>query len=201
MLAGLISSSPKYCKGSRILNISVHEGSQVATKIHEVCEIEPHIHLIGILDNLWELPALPRQEPKGDALVDITKANNVSEMHSQRPNNGDGHILTLSLKEDSYKWAYEAGLASGREEGYQRGYREGFADCAKFGDPTPVAAETRNTSTCESRETRGERGNRLRGLPCAKCGCPSYGDESQCSRCGTPKVNAGRKQLAAVEES
>ena len=133
--------------------------------------------------------------------MNMTKARNVSEMHGQQPNNGDGHIRTLNQREDSYNLAYEAGLASGKAEGYQRGYQEGFADCIKFGNPAPGAAETRNTSTCGSRETAGHSASRLKGLPCANCGCPSYSGEVQCSRCGTHKVDTVRKELATVEES
>jgi hypothetical protein len=130
-----------------------------------------------------------------------TKSTTISKVRDQQPNNGDEHIPTVQQREDSYNSAYEAGVASGKEEGYRQGYREGFADCIKFGNPAPGAADTRDTSNCGSRETAGSDASRLRGLPCAKCGCPSYSNEVQCPRCRTQKVAAVGKQLAAVEES
>ena len=129
----------------------------------------------------------------------MTKTIRVSEMLDQQPNNGNGHIRTLKQVEDLYKSAYEAGLARGKEEGYRRGYREGFADCIKFGNPASIAIAMPNKPTDTSKEAAANRA-RLKGLPCANCGCPSYSDEMKCPRCGTPKAATVGEQSGAVEE-
>ena len=129
----------------------------------------------------------------------MTKTISVSEVLDQQPNNGNGHIHTLKRGEEAYKSAYEAGLAKGKEEGYRRGYREGFADCIKFGNPARIATATPDTPRDMSKETAANRA-RLRGLPCANCGCPSYSDEMKCPRCGTAKAATVGEQSGAVEE-
>jgi hypothetical protein len=118
----------------------------------------------------------------------MTKTIRVSEMLDKQLNNGKGHIHALQQDEDSYKAAYEAGLANGKEEGYRRGYREGFADSIAFRDPAPGAAVPPDTPTDTSKKAPANRA-RLRGLPCADCGCPSYSDETKCPRCGTSKTS------------
>ena len=133
--------------------------------------------------------------------MDMTEAISVSEKLDQEPNNGNGHIHTLKQREDSYQSAYEAGLASGKEAGYRRGYREGFSDCCKLGNPARKAAATSHTSTGASKKAAANCASRLRGLPCANCGCSSYSDEVQCPCCGTPKARVVGEQSTAVEES
>jgi hypothetical protein len=154
------------------------------------------------LDTSQEPLALPqgksqlRKNP-----MDMTEAISVSEKLDQEPNNGNGHIHTLKQREDSYQSAYEAGLASGKEAGYRRGYREGFSDCCKLGNPARGAAATSHTSTGASKKAAANCASRLRGLPCANCGCSSYSDEVQCPCCGTPRALAVGEQSTAVEES
>ena len=119
----------------------------------------------------------------------------------QEPHNGNGHIHTLKQREDSYQAAYEAGLTSGKEAGYRRGYREGFSDCCQLGNPAHGAAATSHTSPDASGKAAANCATRLRGLPCANCGCGSYSDEVQCPCCKTPKARAVGEQSTAVEES
>jgi hypothetical protein len=133
--------------------------------------------------------------------MDMTKATSVPKKLDQEPNNGNGHIHTPKQREDSYRSAYEAGLASGKEAGYRRGYREGFSDCCQLGNPASGAAATSQTSTGASKQAAAKCGIRLRGLPCANCGCASYSDEVQCPCCKTPKARAVGEQSTAVEES
>ena len=120
--------------------------------------------------------------------MDMTEAISLPEIHDQQPNNGNGHPHILKQREDLYRSGYEAGLASGKEAGYRRGYREGFADCTKIGSPSSEAVATLDMLKGASKNTPAKHASRLRGLPCTNCGCPSYNDEVQCPRCGTPKV-------------
>src|ERR1700680_2365542 len=122
-----------------------------------------------------------------EAHMDMNEAISVSEMLDQQPNKGNGSIHKLKQREDSYQAAYEAGLASGREAGYRRGYRGGFSDGYKMRTPAGGAASTPETSTGASKRAAANRAGRLRGLPCANCGCASYSDETQCPSCRTPK--------------
>jgi len=136
--------------------------------------------------------------------MDMTEAISVSEMLDQQPSNGNGRIDTLQQREDAYQAAYEAGFASGKEAGYRRGYRDGFSDCYKLANPAPRAAArpVKSTSTFGgSKKTAENRTSRLRGLPCANCGCSSFSDEVQCPRCGTPKISAVGEQSSAVGAS
>ena len=134
--------------------------------------------------------------------MDMTEAISVSEMLDQQPSNGNGRIDTLQQREDAYRAAYEAGFASGKEAGYRRGYRDGFSDCYKLTNPAPNAAArpVRSTSASgASKKTAENRTSRLRGLPCANCGCSSFSDEVQCPRCGTHKMSAVGEQSPALE--
>ena len=133
--------------------------------------------------------------------MNMTEAISVPKKLDQEPNNGNGHIHTLKQREDSCQSAYEAGLASGKEAEYRRGYREGFSDCCQLGNPAPGAATTSHTSADASEESAANSPTRLRGLPCANCGCGSYSDEIQCPCCKTPKARAVGEQSTAVEES
>jgi hypothetical protein len=130
--------------------------------------------------------------------VEINEAINASEMHERSLSNGDGHIDTSMRHENAFQSGYEAGLALGKEAGYRLGYQEGFSDCCKLGNPARAVATTPGTSTSALREPADNRVSRLKGLPCANCGCPSYSDEAQCSRCGTPKATSGRAHSAVV---
>ena len=132
--------------------------------------------------------------------MDLTEATNVSDRLDQQHDVGNGHIHMVKQREDPYQLAYDAGLASGKEEGYRRGYQEGFSDCYKLGNPVRGAAATPETTTDASKKTASNRASRLRGLPCANCGFPSYIDEVQCLRCGTPKKAAVGEQSSALEE-
>src|SRR5258708_17052068 len=129
----------------------------------------------------------------------MTKTVSVSEMLHQQPNKGDGHTHALTQGEDLYKSAYEAGLARGKEEGYRQGYREGFSDSIRFGKADRIAAAMPDTPTDTSKEAAANRA-RLKGLPCANCGCPSYNDEMKCPRCGTAKAATIGEPSGAVEE-
>jgi hypothetical protein len=128
----------------------------------------------------------------------MTKTISVSEMLDKRANGGTGHIHKLKQGEDSYEAAYKAGLASGKEEGYRRGYREGFADCIEFGSHARSTTAVPDTASDTSKKT-GDNRARLRGLPCANCGCPSYSDEVKCPRCGTLKTAKVGEQSGEVE--
>ena len=114
-------------------------------------------------------------------------------MSDQHPDNGKGYGNTLEQFDDQYQSAYEAGLTKGREAGFQQGYKAGFSDGCKqnFGK-----AASKATAGIPSAETRG---SRLKGFPCAKCGCSSYSDETECPRCRAPKALHGEEapQLAA----
>jgi hypothetical protein len=125
--------------------------------------------------------------------MDTNEAIAVSEMVDRQPNNDNGHILTLKRRDVSYQSAYEAGLASGKEVGYQRGYREGFSDGCKLGNPASGTTATADMPIAVSKKSADKRASRLRGLPCANCGCASYSDEAQCPCCGTPKAPAAAK--------
>jgi hypothetical protein len=118
----------------------------------------------------------------------MTKTISVPEMLDKQLRHRKGQIQVGQQGEDLYKVAYEAGLANGKEDGYRRGYREGFADCIAFRDPAAGAAVPPDTPADTSKKTPANRA-RLRGLPCADCGCPSYGDETKCPRCGTSKTS------------
>jgi len=133
--------------------------------------------------------------------MNMTEAISVPKKLDQEPNNSNNHIHTLKQHVDSYQSAYEAGLASGKEAGYRRGYREGFSDCRQLGNPTPGAAATSHTSADASKVATANCAGRLRGLPCANCGCASYSDEVQCPCCKTPKGRAVGEQSKAAEES
>jgi hypothetical protein len=133
--------------------------------------------------------------------MNMTEAISVSEKLDQGPNNGNVHIHALKQREDSYQLAYEAGLASGKQAGYRQGYREGFSDCRKLGNPAREADATSHTSTGASKKAEANCVSRLRGLPCANCGCSSYSDEVQCPCCGAPKAHAVGEHSTAVEES
>jgi hypothetical protein len=128
--------------------------------------------------------------------MDMYEAVSVSETLDQHPSNGNRHSHTRKQRKDSYQSAYEAGLSSGREAGYRRGYQEGFSDGCKLGKPAGGAAAKSGTgtSTGAAKKAADNRASRLRGLPCANCGCSSYSDEAQCPRCGAPKATS-------VEES
>jgi len=132
--------------------------------------------------------------------MDMTEATNVSGMLDRQLGVGNGHSHAVTQREDSYQSAYEAGLARGKEEGYRRGYREGFSDCYKLSKSTRGTAATAETTTEASKKTASNRASRLRGLPCANCGSPSYSDEVQCPRCGTPREAAVGEQSSALEE-
>ena len=125
--------------------------------------------------------------------MNTTKAISISEKLDQEPNNGNGYIHNLKDREDSYHSVYEAGLASGEEAGYRRGYREGFSDCCQLANPERAADATSHTSTGAFKEAAANRAIRLRGLPCANCGCASYTDEVQCPSCRTTKACAVRE--------
>lgn len=129
----------------------------------------------------------------------MTKPIRVSEILDKQLNNGNGQIHALQQSEDSYQAAYEAGLASGKEEGYRRGYREGFADCIEFGNSGLNATLIRVAAANVSKEAVANRA-RLRGLPCANCGCPIYSDQVKCPRCGNPKAATVGGQPGAVQE-
>jgi hypothetical protein len=133
--------------------------------------------------------------------MNMTEAISVPKKIDQEPNNGNGHIYTLKQREDSCQSAYEAGLASGKEAEYRRGYREGFSDCSQLGNPAPGAAATSHTSAEASKEAAAKCPTRLKGFPCANCGCGSFSDEVQCPCCKTPKARAVGEQSTAVEES
>jgi hypothetical protein len=144
-------------------------------------------------------PAKGKSQPRKNPM-DMTEAISVSGMLDQQPNNGNGHIHTLNPHQDSYQSGYDAGMTVGKEEGYRRGYREGFSDGFKLGNPTHGAASIPDASKGASKKTVADRASRLRGLPCANCGCSSYSDEVQCPGCGTPKVRAVGEQSTAAEE-
>ena len=117
----------------------------------------------------------------------------VSEMADQHPDNSKGYGCTLEQLDDSCQSAYEAGLAEGREAAFQQGYQAGFMDgCEQHFAKAPSKAAAKRPSA----ETRG---SRLKGFPCAKCGCSSYSDETECPRCRAPKAVRGEEepQLAA----
>jgi hypothetical protein len=125
--------------------------------------------------------------------MNTTEAISISEKLDQEPNNENGYIHTLKQREDSYQSVYEAGLSSGEEAGYRQGYREGFSDCCQLANPAREADATSHNSTGAFKEAAVNRAIRLRGLPCANCGCASYTDEEQCPSYGTPKVRAVRQ--------
>jgi len=131
--------------------------------------------------------------------MDTTKDTNVPAVPGQHSNNGNRRIHMSKHREDSYQSAYEAGLSSGKEAGYRQGYREGFADCCKLGLSARGATGTLEASESVWKETRANV-IRLKGLPCAKCHCPSYTGEVRCPRCGAPKAAAVQEQHAAIEE-
>ena len=133
--------------------------------------------------------------------MNMTEAISVPKKLDQEPNNGNRHIYTLKQREDSCQSAYEAGLATGKEAEYRRGYREGWSDCCKLGSPAPGAAAASRTSAEASKEAAANCATRLKGFPCANCGCGSYSDEVQCPCCKTPKARAVREQSTAVDES
>jgi hypothetical protein len=130
----------------------------------------------------------------------ITKAISDSEILDQEPNNGDENIRTLKRRGNSYQSAYKAGLASGKEQGYRRGYREGFTDCIKLDNPTRNLSAMRSMSAGASKKAAGSNAIRLKGLPCANCGCPSYSDEVKCTRCGTSLIASVGEQPSALKE-
>jgi hypothetical protein len=133
--------------------------------------------------------------------MNMTEAISVPKKLDQEPNNGNGHIHTLKRREDSCQSTYEAGLASGKEAEYRQGYREGWSDCCQLGNPAPGAAATSHTSADASEKAAANCPTRLRGFPCANCGCVSFSDEVQCPRCKTPKARAVGEQSTAVKES
>jgi hypothetical protein len=155
------------------------------------------------LDNSQEplAPAPGKSQPRKNPM-NMTEAISVSERSNQEPNNGYRPIHALKQPEDSYHSAFEAGLARGKEAGYRLGYREGFSDGSELRNPASGAAVTSHASKGAPKETVGNCAIRLRGLPCANCGCVSYSDEVQCPRCGTPKSRSvGEKSKAAEEPS
>ena len=117
----------------------------------------------------------------------MDERTNVSASLDHQPNNGNGH--RLEHPDRPYQSAYEAGRISGREEGYRLGYREGFFDGWKLVNPASGATAAQDAPTAASGKATGIPSPRLRGLPCANCGCSTYGDELQCSRCGTPTAH------------
>jgi hypothetical protein len=133
--------------------------------------------------------------------MDITEVINVSELLDQLPNNDTGRIHALKQREDAYEAAYEAGLAAGKEEGYRRGYQEGFSDCYKLGNPAHKAASIPDAPKGATKKAEANRVIRLRGLPCANCGCCAYSDEAQCPSCGTLKAVAAGEQATPIGES
>jgi hypothetical protein len=104
----------------------------------------------------------------------------------QPRSNGNGNALSHMLEqrnEDPNQAAYLAGLVEGRETGYRQGYRDGFNDgCNRRSSSVGAAA-----ASAPPAETSGPR---LKGLPCAKCGCLYYSDLTQCPRCKTPNTPA-----------
>ena len=121
---------------------------------------------------------------------------NISEMLDLQPKNEHGQNRGPTQNYDSYESAYEAGLASGREAGYGQGYRAGFLDGYKLRNPAREKAATPHRTTAESNKSTAKSVTRLRGLPCAHCGRPTYNDELECASCGTPKVHPVRDRLA-----
>ena len=109
----------------------------------------------------------------------------ISEMLDHQPKN-----------DDSYRPTHEPGLASGIEAGYRQGYRAGFLDGYKLRNPARERAGTLDKTRVESNKTATKSVTRLRGLPCAHCGRPTYSDELECASCGTPKAHLVRDRLA-----
>ena len=114
--------------------------------------------------------------------MEENEATSNSEVLGQPGSNGNGlgHMLEQH-NDDPNQAAYLAGLVSGREIGYRQGYRDGFSDCCSRHSAGAGAA----TGSAPPVETSGPR---LKGLPCAKCGCLYYSDLTQCPRCRTPKT-------------
>ncbi len=75
--------------------------------------------------------------------------------------------------EDRFTSGFEAAVKAAKEAAFHDGYRAGFADGWRDDDA--------------SASPKTARGIRLRGLPCASCGCSSYTDEALCPCCGSPK--------------
>jgi hypothetical protein len=144
-------------------------------------------------------PAPGKSQPRKNPM-NMTEAISVSEKPNQEPNNGYWPIHALKQPEYSYQSAYEAGLARGKQAGYRLGYREGFSDGSELRNPASGAAATSHASKGAPKERVGNCAIRLRGLPCANCGCVSYSDEVQCPRCGTPKSRAVGEESKTVEE-
>jgi hypothetical protein len=68
------------------------------------------------------------------------------------------------------------------QEGYRAGYSDGFTQGLKLNSSTSgVAARPGPRAKVDNREQR------LKGFPCAVCGCASYSDEAKCPCCGTAK--------------
>jgi hypothetical protein len=133
--------------------------------------------------------------------MDITEVISVSEMLDPRPKNDTGQIHTLKQHEGAHQAAYEAGMAAGKEEGYRRGYQEGFSDCYKLGNPAHKVAPMPDAPKVATKKAEAMHVIRLRGLPCANCGCCAYSDEAQCPSCGTLKTIAAGEQATLMGDS
>ena len=134
--------------------------------------------------------------------MNTTEAASVSQLLDQPLTNGNGNVHTLKAREDSlFQSAYQAGLAAGLEAGYRRGYREGFSDGRKLDNVAHGATTAQSLATGLAKRNSATRETRLRGLPCANCGCASYSDEAQCPGCGTSKDGAqGGPSKAVIPE-
>lgn len=99
--------------------------------------------------------------------------------------------------EQSHESAYETGISVGKVEGFARGYQQGFSDGFRFANSSTGQAIIGSGPEAGPTRVTDKREARLRGLPCIKCGCPSYSGELQCPRCGSPKEHEGKTQSAA----
>ena len=123
----------------------------------------------------------------------------ISEMLDRQPKNDNGQNRGPKQDDDSYRPTHDAGLASGTEAGYRQGYRAGFLDGYKLRNPARERAATLDKTRVESNKTVTKSVTRLRGLPCAHCGRPTYSDELECASCGTPKSHLVRDRLAKAK--
>lgn len=106
--------------------------------------------------------------------------------------NGNARVHQQGQDAEATPSQNESGLDSGKDRWFQQGYRAGYLDGLVHGlkqTDTGLAGTVANTAdrhSPPSKKARDHRELRLRGLPCAVCGCSSYTDEKQCPCCGTP---------------
>ena len=127
----------------------------------------------------------------------------------------DAHALMPGEFAGMYQAGFEAGYKSGREAGYQQGFNDGFNSKREFASqpaamnekpnggaheriavtPLPVEGQPATKHGPLDPDTRnrvpGPPRRMLLGLPCAKCRCCFFAEETRCPLCGTPRVTTG----------